>query len=271
MRATSKASFEAASARWEAVLAKAGDQGLKLGEQLYQLSDLLESNATLSRALSDPSRSAQDKAALVENIARGKVDDKVTDLVAQLVQSRWSAPENLAHSLEVLGVDALLAAAQARGALETVEDELFRFDRLLAAERDLRVALVDKDASLERRLALVDRLVAGKVQPETKFFIERSVTALRSRSLFSALHSIGERAAERRSRLVATVIAASPLTAEQATRLRGILERAYGRSVQVNVGVDPALIGGMRITIGSQLVDASILGRIDEARRRLAS
>jgi F-type H+-transporting ATPase subunit delta len=271
MRATSKASFEVASARWERVLAKAGGRGLRLGEQLYLLSDLLEQNAPLSRALSDPSRAAADKAALVEHIVRGKVDDEVADLVAGLVQSRWSAPENLAHSLEVLAVDAVLASAQSRGALETVEDEIFRFGRVLAAERDLRRALVDRDASIERRLALVDSLLAGRTQPETRLFVERSVTALRSRSISSALHSIGDRAAERRSRLVATVIAAGPLTAAQATRLRGILERAYGRSVQVNVGVDKSLVGGMRITIGAQLVDASILGRLDEARRRLAS
>ncbi len=271
MRATSKASFEAASARWEPVIAKAGARGVQFGRQLYQLSDLLEGDASLSRALTDPSRSAPDKAALVDNIARGKVDDEVADLLVELVQLRWSAPANLAHALEVLAVDAILASAQARGALEKVEDEIFRFDRLLVAERELRRALVDREASLERRLALVDGLVAGKVEPETQLFIDRSVSDLRARSIFSALHGIGDRAAARRARLVATVIAASPLSAAQATRLRSILEAAYGRSVQVNVGVDEKLIGGLRITVGSELVDASIVGRLDEARRRLAS
>jgi F-type H+-transporting ATPase subunit delta len=270
MRATSKASFEAASERWEPVLAKAAGRGVRFGQELYELSDLLERNVSLSRALTDPSRSAPDKAALVESIARGKVDDEVADLLVDLVQLRWSAPTNLSHALEVLAVDAILASAQARGALETVEDEIFRFGRLLASERELRRALADKQVSIERRLALADGLVAGKVQPESQLFIHRSVSDLRARSIFSALHSIGDRAAARRARLVATVIAASPLTAAQAARLRSILEQAYGRSVRVNVGVDEKLVGGLRIAIGSDLVDASIVGRLDEARRRLA-
>jgi F-type H+-transporting ATPase subunit delta len=109
------------------------------------------------------------------------------------------------------------------------------------------------------------------VQPETQLFVERAAVTLRARSIFSALHSIGERAGERRARLVATVIAAAPLTDVQVERVQGILERAYGRSVQVNVGVDSALIGGLRITVGSEVVDASVLARLDEARRRLAS
>lgn len=271
MRATSKASFDAASARWEPVLASAGDRSLELGRQLYELSDLVEADVNLSRALTDPSRTGEDKAALVESILRGKVADEVADLVAGLARSRWSAPKNLAHALDVLAVDAVLASAQARGALVTVEDELFRFERILVAERELRLALSDREASAERRTRLVDALLGGKVQPETKLFVERAVATLRARSVFSALHAVGQRAAERRSRLVATVIAAAPLTDRQAERLQGILERAYGKQVQVNVGVDEKLIGGLRITIGSQLVDASVLARLDEARRRLAS
>lgn len=271
MRATSKASFEAASARWEPVLARSGERALEFGKQLYELSDVIEGNVSLSRALTDPSRSGEDKAALVDQVFRGKVADEVADVVAGLVRARWSAPANLAHALEVLAVDAVLAAAQARGALVTVEDELFRFGRILVAERDLRLTLADQEAAVGRRLALVDALLAGRVRPETKLFVERSVSTLRARSLSSALHSIGERAAERRSRLVATVLAAAPLTESQVERLKEILERAYGRGVQVNVGVDESLIGGVRIMVGSQVVDASMLARLDEARRRLAS
>lgn len=271
MRATSQASFDAASARWEPVLAQAGERGRQLGEQLFGLADLLASNVSLSRALTDPSRSAHDKSALVERVVRGKVDDEVADLVAGLVGSRWSAPANLAEALEGLATDAVLSAAQARGALETVEDELFRFERVLVGQRELRLALSDREASTERRRGLVDALLQGKVQPETKLFVERAVTTPRARSVFSALHAVGQRAAERRSRLVATVIAASPMSDAQVDRLRGILERAYGKPVQVNVGTDEQLLGGLRITIGSQLVDASVLARLDEARRRLAS
>jgi F-type H+-transporting ATPase subunit delta len=270
VRATSQASLDAASDRWEPVLREAGVVGVTYGEQLYGLADLLSGDVTLCRALTDPSRSPEDKAGLAARIVRGRVADDVADLVVGLARSRWSAPADFAEALETLAVDSVLAAAQARGVLEGVEDELFRFDRILTGQRDLRLALANQDLPLERRLGLVDRLLGQRVQPETLLFVRRAVTAPRASGIFSTLNGIGERAAERRSRLVATVIAAAPLTRAQVDRLRGILERAYGQPVQVNVGVDNRLIGGLRVTMGPELVDASVLARLDEVRRRLA-
>lgn len=270
MRATSKASFEAASRAWESVLAAHGERGLSLGEQIYGVADLLMGSAPLRRSLSDPSRSGADKAALAERVLHGVVDDEVADLVAGLARSRWSAPESLAAALEVLGVDSILAGAQAAGRLESVEDELFRLDRLLARERDLRLALSNRDVPAERRILLVESVFGDKLQPETRAFLTRAVRGVTSRSISSALNSALERAAERRRRLVATVMAAAPLTSVQVGRLQTILERAYGRPVEVKVGLDERVIGGMRITVGSEVVDATMLARLEEARRRLA-
>jgi F-type H+-transporting ATPase subunit delta len=270
MRATSKGSFEVASRAWEPVLAGAGERGLELGEQLYGVTDLLSSSGPLLRALSDPSRDGADKAALAQRVLSGAVAPEIVDLIAGMARSRWSSAENLAHAVEVLAVDSILAGAQAAGRLETVEDEVFRISRLLVSQRELRMALSDLDASLAQRTDLVDGLFGGKVAPETLTFLRRSTATVASRSLSSALHAIVLRAAERRRRLVATVIAAAPLTTAQVDRLQGILERAYGRAVQVKVGLDESVIGGMRITVGSEVVDVTMLARLDEARRRLA-
>lgn len=270
MRATSQASLAAASARWEPVLRLAGSGAFAFGEQLYALADLLAGNVSLRRALSDPSRSGEDKAELAGNVLSGKVADEVTELVQGLVRSRWSSSENLAHALEVLAVDSVLASAEAQGRLAAVEEELFRVDRLLASQRELRRALSDQDESLARRLALVDTIFGGKLERETLLFVERATASLRSRSITSALNAILERAAERRRRLSAVVVAAAPLTEAQVGRLGGILERVYGRPVQVNVSVDERVVGGLRIQVGSEVVDATVLSRLDEARRRLA-
>lgn len=271
MRATSKASFEAASTRWETVLGRAADRALALGEQLYAVSDLIASSAPLSRALTDPSRRGDDKAALAERVLRGTVADEVVELVAGLVGERWSAPADLAHALEVLAVDAVLAAAEARGELEAVEDDLFRVERLLVSERPLRLALSNRDLPADRRVGLVEALFGGgQVTPETALFVRRATATLHERSMTSALRAIASRAAARRERLVATVIAAAPLTDAQVVRLGDILERAYGRAIQVNVGIDERMIGGLRVTVGSEVVDATVLGRLAEVRTRLA-
>lgn len=270
MRATSKASFEAASARWEPVLDGAGDRSLAFGEELYAVSDLIASSAPLSRALTDPSRRGDDKAALAERVLRGTVADEVVELVGGLVRERWSAPADLAHALEVLAVDSVLAAAEARGDLESVEDDLFRVERLLVSERPLRLALSNRDLPAERRVGLVEALFGGRVTPETALFVRRATATLHERSMTSALRAIASRAAARRERLVATVITAAPLSDAQVSRLGDILERAYGRAVQVNVGIDARMIGGLRVTVGSEVVDATVLGRLAEVRTRLA-
>ena len=62
---------------------------------------------------------------------------------------------------------ALMAAAEAEGRLDRVEDELFRFDRTVGGDAQLRSALADRRASAERRAALVEQLLAAKVAPET--------------------------------------------------------------------------------------------------------
>ncbi len=270
MRATSTASFDAASQRWEPVVTAAADRGLELGRQIYSTSDLLVGTPPLARALTDPSRSGEDKAALAERVLRGTVDEEVLELVEGMARARWSDPEDLPHALEILAVDSVLASAQEQDRLESVEDELFRIGRLLTRERGLRNALGDVDLPADRRVALVESLFGGRVSPETELFLERATVATSTRSVLSALHAIGDRAGERRELLVAAVIAAAPLTESQVRRLGDILERAYGRRVQVNVGVDERLVGGLRITVGSEVLDATVLARLEEVRTRLA-
>ena len=65
-------------------------------------------------------------------------------------------------------------------------------------------------------------------------------------------------------------MAALPLTEAQRQRLGAALARTYGREVRLNIDVDPTVIGGLRVQIGGELFDGTMLGRLDEARRRLA-
>ena len=65
------------------------------------------------------------------------------------------------------------------------------------------------------------------------------------------------------------IAAAVELSAAQRTRLAGILADAYGREITINAAVDPAVLGGIRVQVGSEVVDGTILSRLDEARRRL--
>jgi F-type H+-transporting ATPase subunit delta len=85
------------------------------------------------------------------------------------------------------------------------------------------------------------------------------------------LGHVGDLAAARRRRVVAAVTSRTELTPGQVERLRGILATAYGSDIQVNVTVDPSVVGGLRVQVGADVVDATVLSRLDDARRRLAS
>lgn len=269
MRGTSGASLKAAQERFEPVLRAAGADALTLGEQLLTVVSALDDSAALRRSLADPSRDGDAKAGLVASLLGG-FDERVVDLVSGLVRSRWADESDLADAIERLGVDAVLASAEARGTLETVEDELFRVSRSLDGQREAKQVLSDATTAPERRVALVDALVAGKVDEVTLSLVRRATASLRGRRFVQTLGWFGEIAAERRSRLVATVTSATVLTRAQQDRLAAILERSYGRPVQLNVTVDPAIVGGLRIQVGADVVDSTVLSRLADASRRLA-
>ena len=270
MRASSQASLTAAVERWEPVLRESGEGARALGEQLFAVVDALESSASLRRAVTEPSREGEDKARLAASLFGSRVAPEVVDLLGGLVRSRWSDEQDLPEAVEELAVTSVLAAAQARGELLRVEEEIFAVDRMLASDRGLRTAASDRDVPAQRRTALIDSLLAGKVAPETRLLVQRVVATLRGRSLAGDLHHVSVVAAARRERLVATVTAAAPLSHAQEERLAEILGRTYGQAVQVNVGVDPAVIGGLRVQVGPEIIDGTVLTRLQDARRRLA-
>lgn len=270
MRATSQASLRAASDRWEPVLREAGTSAASHGEQLFAVVDALDRSAGLRRALSEPTREGDDKAAVVTQLLTGKVDDAVVDLVAGMARSRWSADRDLADALDELAVISYLASAEAKDELTDLEEDVFRITRALAENRELRFALGDRDATPQRRVDLLTDVFGGKVSADALALMTRAVRSLRARSLTAALSRIGDLAAERRRQLVAVVTAAVPLSQTQQDRLAGILAKAYGREVQLNIAVDPAVEGGFRIQIGDEMVDATIAARLDHARRRMA-
>ena len=269
MQRGSRESLAAVRDDLDAVLRGGDLDPATLAGELFDVAALLDREKTLRRVLTDPSRSADARAELAGGVFAEQVSDAAADLLAAAVRARWSRPLDLADAVELLAVEALVAAAEQAGRLDAVEDELFRTGRVIAGSHQLRNSLGDRSAPADRRVALLDDLLGGKVADETLRLVRQAVVAPRGRSLDDSLETYGAVAAERRSRLVATVTAAVPLTEAQRERLGAILASAYGHEVQLNVEVDAGLIGGLRIEIGDEVIEGSVLGRLADARRRL--
>lgn len=270
MRRTSQASLDAVAAGYEPVLRAAGAEAGKLGEQLFAVVDALDGASTLRRALSDPARDGDAKAALAAGLLAGRADDRVVAVLSAIARARWSAEGDVADAVEQLAADSVLAGAQNAGDLEKVEEEIFRILRLLASQRDLRRALGDRQATGKARAELARSVFGATSHPATAQLLARAAEAPRGRGIVASLTELERLVAARRRKLVAAVTSAQPLTKAQSARLATLLETAYGRSVQLNTSVDADVVGGLRIEVGSDVVNATVLSRIDDVRRRLA-
>jgi F-type H+-transporting ATPase subunit delta len=270
MRGASRASLAEARDQLSAALAAGANAG-QLGDELFSVAGLLDSESGLRRAASDPARQAAAKAALAQTLLSGKVAAATLDVTTALVSGRWSAPGDLADAAEQLAVQAVLAGADDDGTLDELEDELFRFGRVVDAEPDLRVALSSPFVASERKRQLVDALLAGKVTQPTLRLITQAALHPRGRSLGSSLEAWAQLAAQRRSRLTAEVHVAAELGAGQRERLAAALSAAYGHDVNLNVVLDPEVIGGISVLISDELIDGSMASRLAALRRRLAA
>ena len=111
-------------------------------------------------------------------------------------------------------------------------------------------------------------MLTGKADEATIALARRALRGA-ERTVGRTLDSYLALAAEERNRAIAEVTVAVPLTAEQADRLRAALSRQVGREVGLQVNVDPAVIGGVRVRLGDEVIEGTVAGRLAAAERQL--
>ncbi len=270
MQGPSRTALAAGQDRLEMLLNSVGTDPARLAEDLFGITDLVATNGALRRALTESSRTPESRAGLATQLFRGKVSGPALDLVSGLVRSHWSDSSDLTEALEGLAVSAELYGAERNERLDQVEDELFRFGRMVAADVALRDAFAIRTPGSDRKRQLVDTLLARKVAPETLRLAEQAATSPRGHRVEQVLEKFLDAAAARRRQLVAEVVAATPLTEGQRARLSTALRRLYGRDIRLNLDIDPEVIGGLRIMVSGELIDSTVLSRLNTAKRTIA-
>lgn len=251
----------AASARPAAVTAVA--------DEILAFSGVMLRHPRLRRALAAQTRSATDRIDLLGSLLRDRVDDRTIELVGALIPGRWARPGELLDAVERLGVDALLTSGELAGELATVEDELFRFSRIVAGDPRLGATLNDVTVDTARRSTLVRDLLTGRALPLTIRLVEIALVGYGGRGFVGSMTRLVELVAERRERTIAYVTTAIPLTADQEVRLTVALTARYRRRISLKTDIDPAVMGGAMVRVGADLYDGTVRRRIAAARDSL--
>ena len=270
-------SSESLATALAALEAKLPTASLQLAKELFGILGMVDSSAGLRRALTDPSRNGDEKSALVRQLVGGKVSADAAEIAGGLASSRWASARDIGDALETLAATVVISVAENKSAvsasgitgLEELENDLFSFNQAVASSHEVQRALSETQASAAAKSAFAEKLVPAASE-EAKVLIRQAVTQPRGIKPTRLVQRFAELAAKRQQRWIATVSVTRPLTQTQLARLQAGLNAMYGRELKINVNVDPALIGGIRVQVGDEVLDASVLTRLGQLQRQLA-
>ncbi|MBA3689925.1 MAG: ATP synthase F1 subunit delta [Actinobacteria bacterium] len=177
------------------------------------------------------------------------------------------ATDDLVHGY----AQALFTVAEAEGALDTIEKELFAFAAALEQNTALREALTDPSLPTANKEAVIDELLGDRFHPASRNIARFIVGSGRGKEFGPIIHELATVAAERRRHVLAEVRTAVPLTEERRAKIAAALSSATGREVEIKDVVDPSIIGGVIAHVGDQVFDGSVASRLEDAKQRLGA
>jgi ATP synthase F0 subunit b/ATP synthase F1 delta subunit len=272
LRAASREALSALVDRFDEVAAGIQESELStLASDLAAVVKLLHREKILTRHLADPADDPSPKVGLLQRVLRGQVGDPALEVLKTAVSGRWSDDSNLVDAVEHVARLALLVRAERTDAAGAVEEQLFRFGRILDEQPRLSALLSDYTAPAEGRVKLLKDVVESSqgVNPTTVELLSQTIELLRGERADDAVRELAELAVTRRGEVVAHVSAAADLSEAQRTRLTEVLTRIYGHPASVQLHVNPQLLGGLNIAVGDEVIDGTLSSKLASAQTKL--
>jgi ATP synthase F0 subunit b len=247
------------------------DQLSAMAKDLTAVAKLLFRETILTRHLADPADDPSPKIRLLETVLAGQIGDPALEVCKAAVSGRWSADVDLVDAIEHVSLLALLVRAQRDGVVDDVEEQLFRFGRILDAQPRLTTLLSDYTAPAAGRVKLLNDVLEGSsgVHPVTAQLLSQTVELLHGQRADEAVTELAELAVSRRGEVVAHVVAAAELSDAQQRRLTEVLTRIYGHPVSVQLQISPAVLGGLNIAVGDEVIDGTLSSGLAAAETQL--
>lgn len=195
------------------------------------------------------------------DIALGLKSEKLVP-VADTSQLISGVAERYASSLFDLALEA--------GSVESVGSDLDTFQRMIDDSADLKRLIVSPVFSADDQFKAISAIVAkAGIAGLVGNFLK---VVARNRRLFAVpgiVKSYRETAARHRGEVAAEVTSAHALTAAQQTELKAALKGVTGKDVAVNVTVDPSILGGLIVKVGSRQIDTSLRTKLSSLKLAL--
>lgn len=261
------ATRDAIAASRAALADASGKIDLALAEELFAAGRIIGGSLQLRTLLGEPAGDPQQKKAALAAVFGSSISARALKVLETVVASRWSSHDDLLAGIEELGLRAVAESATAK---VDVEGELFAFGKTVTSNPELELAIGSKLGTPASKAVLVDSLLAGKVSPQALAVVRQLVQQPRGRRIGQLVSEAASIVADQSGFIIATVTTATPLAAAQLKRLQQSLSSKYGRQVKINLLTDPELIGGVRVSVGDDVIDGSIATRLSDLRMQLA-
>lgn len=248
-----------------AALDGASGVDLDVAGELFAAARAVGGSPHLGGALADSAAMPAARTKVVTDVFGAALKPVTVSLLSTVAQQRWSSASDLIDGIEELAVRAAAAAST-----DEVEAELFAFSRTVADNGELELALGTRLGQPSAKGALVERVLGADASPATVLIAASLAQQPRERRMRTLLARAIRLVSNQRDRTVATVVAAAPLSATQTQRLASALSARYGGEISLNVMIDPAVVGGLRVQIADDVIDASVATRLADLRHRLA-
>lgn len=238
--------------------------GLEDARDLFRASRAIERSPQVLAALADPVSTPDARAALAERVL-GQLGAPARTIVGHLARQRWSDADDILTAIDDAGIR---VAVRASGGAD-VAGEIASFARIVSSDPQLELALGGALGKPDAKAALLQQLLAGKASEPTTAILDHLVRVPRGRRIGQLLRGAATEVAAAAGRSIATVTSAREIPAAQLDRLRAGLERQYGRTLQLQQIVDPAVLGGLRVAIGDDVIDGTVRSKFTDLRLKL--
>lgn len=249
-------------------LRNSGEDAWRIGNELFTITSALDHNIQLERALTDPSRPVEDKVAVVKTLIGDQAHPLVMEIMSDPVSRRWSRVSDIANAVEDFGVDGMMYYADHTNTTLQVSVELAELHSALLNLPVVRTKLYDATVSSEARVKLLYSLIGdADFTKVTKRLAEHATCNLRNRRYLQTIQWLINKFSRHMGESMVTVTTATPLSKEQVEKLIAIYSAKTGHPVHINSVVDPTVMGGMRIQVGDEVTDNTVVAQLQHLQR----